>query len=175
MLLYVFVCAWWRHQMETASALLAICAGNSPVTGEFPAQRPVTQSFDVFFDLRLNKRFNKQRWGWWFETPSRPLWRHCNAPTNSGTKAVGVQVMVLLQERNLSALLGNNRCISQIPQCIRQISHNAPHSNRNVHACAHFCYKVVHFGIWDRRIVGFVRLIFPIQAPDSEAEITISS
>ena len=41
--------------METFSVLLAICAGNSPVTGEFPAQRPVTQSFDVFFDLRLNK------------------------------------------------------------------------------------------------------------------------
>ena len=39
--------------------------GNSPVTGEFPAQRPVTRSFDVFFDLRLNKRLSKQRWGWW--------------------------------------------------------------------------------------------------------------
>ena len=36
---------WWRHQMETFSALLAICAGNSPVTGEFPARRPVTRSF----------------------------------------------------------------------------------------------------------------------------------
>ena len=41
--------------METFSALLAIYAGNSPVPGEFPAQRPVTRSFDVFFDLRLNK------------------------------------------------------------------------------------------------------------------------
>ena len=48
--------------METFSALLAICAGNSPVTREFPAQRPVTQSFDVFFDLRLNKRLSKQWW-----------------------------------------------------------------------------------------------------------------
>ena len=55
---------WWRHQMETCSALLAICAGNSPVTGQSPAQRPVTRSFDVFFDL------SKQWWGWWFETPS---------------------------------------------------------------------------------------------------------
>ena len=42
--------------METFSALLAICAGNSPVSGEFPAQRPVTRGFDVFFDLRLNKQ-----------------------------------------------------------------------------------------------------------------------
>ena len=47
--------AWWRHQMETISALLAICAGNSPVTGEFHAQRSVTRSFDAFFDLRLNE------------------------------------------------------------------------------------------------------------------------
>ena len=69
---------WWRHQMETFSALQVICAGNSPVTGEFPAQRPVTRSFDVFFDLRLNKRLSKQSWGWWFETPSWSLWRHCN-------------------------------------------------------------------------------------------------
>ena len=48
--------SWWRHQMETFSSLVAICAGNSPVTGEFPAQRPVTRSFDVFFGLHLNKR-----------------------------------------------------------------------------------------------------------------------
>ena len=54
-------------------------AGNSPVTGEFPAQRPVTRSFDVCFDLRLNKRLSKRWWGWWFETPSHPLWCHCNS------------------------------------------------------------------------------------------------
>ena len=64
--------------MEPFSALLAICAGNSPVPGEFPAQRPVTRSFDVFFDLRLNKPLSKQSWGWWFETLPRPLWRHSN-------------------------------------------------------------------------------------------------
>ena len=53
---------WWRHQMETFSALLALCAG----------------SFDVFFDLRLSKRLSKQSRRWWFEMPSRSLWRHCN-------------------------------------------------------------------------------------------------
>ena len=63
--------SWWRHQMETFSALLAICAGNSPVPGELPAQMPVTRSFDIFFDLPLNKRLSKQSWGWWFETLSR--------------------------------------------------------------------------------------------------------
>ena len=62
--------------MKLFSALLAICAGNSPVTGEFPSQRLVTLGFDIFFDLRLNKRLSKQSWGWWFETPSRSLWRH---------------------------------------------------------------------------------------------------
>ena len=71
---------WWRHQNETFSALLAICAGSSPVTGEFPAQRPVSRNFDVFFEQRrLNKPLSKQWWGWWFETLSRPLCRHCNA------------------------------------------------------------------------------------------------
>ena len=47
--------------METFSALLAIWAGDSPVAGEFPAQRPLTRSFDVFFDLRPKKRLSKQR------------------------------------------------------------------------------------------------------------------
>ena len=68
----------WRNEMEIFSALLALCAGNSQVTGEFPSQRPVTRSFDIIFDLRPNKRLSKQSWGWWSETPSRPLWRHCN-------------------------------------------------------------------------------------------------
>ena len=50
----------------------------SPVNGEFPSQKPVTQSFDVFFDVCLNKRLSKQMWDWWFDTPSDSLWRHCN-------------------------------------------------------------------------------------------------
>ena len=70
--------SWWRHQMETFSALLAICTGNSPVPGNFPAQRPVTRSFNVFFDLRPNKRLSKQSWGWWFATQCFPWWRHRN-------------------------------------------------------------------------------------------------
>ena len=68
----------WRHQMETFSAILALCVWNSPVTGEFSTQRPVTRSFDFYFDQRLNKRLSKQPRGWWFETLSSPLWRHCN-------------------------------------------------------------------------------------------------
>ena len=79
------ISTWWRHQMETISVLLAFCAGNSPATGESPAQRQVTRSFDVFFYLRLNKRLSKQSWDWWFETPSRALYRHCNANSHQAS------------------------------------------------------------------------------------------
>ena len=60
------------------SALLAFCEGNPPVTGGFRSQRPVTQSFDVFVDLRQNKRLSKQSRRLWFEMSSNSLWRHCN-------------------------------------------------------------------------------------------------
>ena len=73
--------AWWRHQIETFSALLAICARNSPVIGEFLAQRPVTRGFDIFFDLCLNGWTNNGENG--FETPDGPLWRHCNGKSVS--------------------------------------------------------------------------------------------
>ena len=87
-LLYsVKVRSWWRHQIETFSPLLAICAGKSPATGDFPTQMPVTRSFDVFFDLRLYKRLSKQPWGGWIETPSRPFWRHCNDFADIGQMA----------------------------------------------------------------------------------------
>ena len=69
---------WLRHQMEIFSALLALCAGNSPVAGEFPSKRPETRSFDAYFYLRLNKRLGKQSRRWWFKTPSRSLWRRCD-------------------------------------------------------------------------------------------------
>ena len=71
---------WWRHQVKIFFAILAICAGNSPIAGEFPTQRPLTRRFDVFFDLHPNKWLSKQSWGCCrcFVTPSRPLRRHCN-------------------------------------------------------------------------------------------------
>ena len=64
--------------METVSALLSLCAGNSPVTGEFHSRRPVTRRFDVFFDVRPNKRLSKQSRRRWFDAPLCSLWRHCN-------------------------------------------------------------------------------------------------
>ena len=88
--------------MEIFSVLLAICAGNSPVSGEFPAQRPATRSFDVFFDLCLNKRLGKQLRGWWFETLYCPLWRHCN-----GFRSTFAQVMACYLRASVHNL---NRC-----------------------------------------------------------------
>ena len=111
--------AWWRHQMKTFSALLALCRRNSPVTGEFPTQRPVTRSFDVFFDLRLDKRLSKQSWGWWFETPSRPIWRHCNI---HGITSSWV---------NVNRASTPNRPFSQTPQCTYHIPQYTI-QNRNV-------------------------------------------
>ena len=79
---------WWRHQTESFSALLACCVGNSQVTGEFPTQRPVTWSFDVFFDLRLNRGLSKQSWGWWFEMPSQSFWCHSNDTQQKTMKCI---------------------------------------------------------------------------------------
>ena len=62
--------SWWRHQMETF------------FTGGFPSERPVTRSFVLFFDLRLNKPVCKQSRRRWFQTPWRSLWRHCNVSVN---------------------------------------------------------------------------------------------
>ena len=85
----------WLILIETCMKYLMMTSSNGnifrvtgPLCGEFtgrrwiPSQRPVTRSFDVFFDLRLNKRLSKQSWGWWFETPSRSLLRQCNVPWN---------------------------------------------------------------------------------------------
>ena len=86
----LFVIIWWRHPMETFPVLLELCAGNSPVTGEFPAQRPMRRSFDVLFDLHLNKRLSKQSWGGWSVTPSRSLWRRCSGHTACSTYSKGI-------------------------------------------------------------------------------------
>ena len=109
---------WWRHQMETFPALLVICAGNSLVPGEFPTQRPVTRSFDIFFDLCLNKRLSKQSWGWWFETLSRPLWRQCSDLANTHParqrrilNMLAPTFMYILRECNANAETWCSNCL----------------------------------------------------------------
>ena len=72
-----------RAKLSLACHMMTSSIGNilrvtGPLCGEFPTQKPVTRSSDVFFDLRLNKRLSKQSQSWWFETPSCSLWRPCN-------------------------------------------------------------------------------------------------
>ena len=73
-----YITTWWRHQMETLSALLALCAENPPVIDEFPHKRPVTWSFDVFFDQGLNIQLSKQSRSRGFATPLHSLQHHCD-------------------------------------------------------------------------------------------------
>ena len=73
--------SWWRHQMETVFALLALCEGNPQEIGGFPSQKASNVGFDVFFEVHLNKRINKQSSRRWFHTPGLSLRRHCNVIT----------------------------------------------------------------------------------------------
>ena len=138
--------------------------------GEFPTQRPVTWSFDVFFDLRLNKWLSKQPWGWWFETPSWSLWRHRNdvithpCPNSNDSLAKPPLLKTLGHKWVITSHCFTytywNLLISQILLSIRQISHNTAFCNRNVHMHAHFSYKMLQCGVRDWCIVGFVQQIY---------------
>ena len=117
--LAVFVLLMMTSSNGNISTLLPICAGKSPVPGEFFTQRPVTRRFDVFFDLRLNKWLSKQSWGWWFGTLSCPLWRQCNVVYRSNEQvhsyvcppvdrtAAGWLLMVSTSMRHKSSLFGS--------------------------------------------------------------------
>ena len=89
-------CPQSRNMMTSSNGNIFRVTGHLCVEftgpGEFHAQRPVTRSFDVFFDLRLNKRLSKQSWGWWFGTLSRPLWRHRNEYSASSIRRVKLNV-----------------------------------------------------------------------------------
>ena len=65
---------------------------------EFPTQRPVTRNFDVFFDLHPNKRLCKQSCGWWFETPSWSLWRHCNVRLRHHSSLISTAVLSVVPD-----------------------------------------------------------------------------
>ena len=112
-------CLQVGHGMMTSSngnifrAVTDPFEGNSPVTGAIPSQRPVTRSFDVFCDARLSKRLRKQSRSWWFEAPSRSLWRYCIGIT---TKLISPAQIGLFLSHNLNEYI----C------CWR---HKAKHSN----------------------------------------------
>ena len=72
-----FLHTWWKSSNGSIFRVTGHLCREFTGARWIPAQRPLTRSFDVFFDPRLNKRLSKQSWGWWFKTLSRPLWRHC--------------------------------------------------------------------------------------------------
>ena len=113
--------ALWVNHDESwiISALPGLCVGNSLVTGEFPSQRPVTRGFDVFFDLRLNKRLSKQSWGWWCETP----WCHYDVTVLSLVALVAslstdiIQQMPLQSRHNECDGVSNHRRFHRLLNC----------------------------------------------------------
>ena len=107
----------WRNQMEAFFALLILYEVNPSVTSGFPSQRPVTWSFDVFYDLRLNKRLSKPPKRRWFETPLRSLWRYCYRLT----------VPVIIQTNLTSCAL--NVYFSVRPKLSNQIGTNRSHGS----------------------------------------------
>ena len=60
-----------------------------------------------FFDLRLDKRLSKQSWGWWFETLSRPLWRHSNGWISYDCLSGSEVIMVGMHELTITQLQQN--------------------------------------------------------------------
>ena len=139
--------------METFSALLAHNAGNSPVIGEFPSQRPVTRSFGAFFDLRLNKRLSKQSKRRWFETPSRSLWRHCNVVENSGQYQT---LKCRFDRRNIAKMCKMNAFVSKL------LSINALWPNDAIwrHKCASTLAHVMACGLTARRQIAWLMMNF---------------
>ena len=156
-----WMCAWWRHQMKTFSASLALCTGNSPVTGEFPSQSPVTRIFDVFSDLCLNKRLSKQFWGWWFETPSGSLWRHCNClslPGSTGRSMPCWRSTLSLEPSLVLLPSSNNVSFSAVP-----LSSNVTFSGVSV--------VIKSRGLWDDVTCGRL-LLWPLDGVASAVVLT---
>ena len=105
---HIVLCLPWHSETSSLHGIImaswngnifhvtGLCAGNSPVNGEFPSQRPVMRSFENVFDLCLNKRSSKLSRRRWFETQSRSLWRHCNVCGQNGNLHVCMDIKVRL-------------------------------------------------------------------------------
>ena len=119
--------------METFSALLALCERNSPVTNGFRDNAgPVTKSFEVFFDPRMNKRFSKQTRRRWFETPSRLLWRNCNDMVCAVMLTINFHHIVTVASPHQwtpwrLSLPSTQRFIPHFLQCLQTKKIKAPH------------------------------------------------
>ena len=85
--------------------------GEFTVSGEFPAQRPMTRSFDIFSYLRLNKRLSKQSWGWWFETLSCSLWRQCNVSSHTTQQCCKRRILYFANHNHNANALNVVKCL----------------------------------------------------------------
>ena len=131
-------------------------AGNSPVNGEFPSQRPVTRSFGVCFDLCPNKRLSKQSWGWWFETHSHPLWRHTNDEKHLLFVWVGVVAFwcAILIAHQIVVAKHWGSCVhfSGISTCGRTSRETVSHSQRQPLPTPHKIALSVYVTVTNKRL-----------------------
>ena len=118
--------------------------------GEFPTRRPVTRSFGVFFDLRLNKRLNKQPWGWWFDTLSWSLWRHCNG-------------MAVITGLDIIHRNKDNHCIAWIvfpfPLLFVCVQESVFSGFETLRQSRFFWYFFFHPNCWEKFTIQFRKLI----------------
>ena len=133
--------------MKTFSALLPICAGNSPVTDDFPTKSQLRGSLMFSLILCLNRRLSKQPWGWWFETPSWSFWCHCNEFSYNSFKLAFVNQIALIKRigRHIPKHTQVTYCLYLYPapqcQCMLHPSYNI------------VSYGLYSFGaeVWDLR------------------------
>ena len=137
--------------MEAFSALLAL---NSPITGEFLSQRPVTRSFDVSFDLHVNKRLSKQPRHRWFETPWCPLWRHCDV-VNTYYSDVTIRKMA-------SQVTDVTIVYSTVCPCVDQSAHQSSASQAFVRGNPRWPVNSPHKGTLTRKMFPFDDVIIEL-------------
>ena len=138
--------------MKSFSVLLALCEGNSPITGENPSQRPVTQSFAVFFYLGLKQQLSKPWRRRWFETLSRSLWHHYTEKFRwlplrgrqreqlwSYFNTFFFQFFLIFLSERDRGILGDIHWLSKIGMSNQQ----AEFSNKVL--CCHSCYKIIDY------------------------------
>ena len=96
----------------------------------FPRTKASDAELWCFFDLSLNKRLSKQSLGWWFETQSRPLWRHCNEEGLS----------VRLRVWPIKDFTDSKSFSLYLPVSNYTITKNCPWNYQTTH-----CLSVIHF------------------------------
>ena len=143
-------------------AQLTLWEGNPPVTGGFPPQRPVTQSFDVSFDLRLNKRLSKQSRCRRYGMPSRSLWRHCNYAPSTGSSLLHTYISNIESHIFEICLIWNIMDMWKCTKLVRYFvpvnveTHLSSESTRYSGKSRHGI-KIIYFQIMDKIFCGITK------------------